>query len=205
MTVRHTFTVDEWHHGAVAVRHAFTVDEWHRMGEAGLFVGESRRTELLEGEIIEMTPIGGRHTFSVNRLTRLLVRAVDDRAVVQIQGAVVLNERSEPQPDVALLRLPEERYLDSPAGPPDVFLLIEVANTSLGYDLDMKAPAYARAGVVETWVVDLNSETVLVLRQPGPDGYGDRREVGRGGSLEVAALPGVTLAVDDILGPPTQK
>jgi len=186
----------------MVVRHAFTLDEWHLMGEAGLFVGETRRTELLDGEIVEMAAIGSRHAVCVNRLTRLFGQAVGERAVLQIQNPVELDDRSEPQPDVALLRPPLDRYLAGHPGPPDIFLLIEVADTSLGYDRDTKAPLYGRAGVAETWVVDLDREVVLAFRRPGPDGYGERREIGRGDQLEVGALPGITMAVDDILGPP---
>jgi Uma2 family endonuclease len=186
----------------MVVRHAFTVDEWHRMGEAGLFVGETRRTELFDGEIIEMAAVGSRHAVCVNRLNRLLGLAVGDRAVVQVQNPVGLDERSEPQPDVALLHPPLDRYLAGHPGPSDVFLLIEVSDTSLGFDRSTKGPAYGRAGVVETWVVDLDHDVVHVMRHPGPDGYGEQKTVGRGGRLEVTALPGVTMAVDDVLGPP---
>jgi Uma2 family endonuclease len=190
--------------GIMVVRHAFTVDEWHRMGDAGLFVGETRRTELFDGEIIEMAAVGSRHAVSVNRLNRLLGLAVGDRAVVQVQNPVGLNERSEPQPDVALLHPPLDRYLAGHPGPADVFLLIEVADSSLGFDLDTKGPAYGRAGVIETWVVDLDHEVVHVMRRPGPDGYDEQRTVGRDGRLGVTALPGVTMAVDDVLGPPAR-
>jgi len=186
------------------VRHAFTVDEWHRMGDAGLFVGETRRTELFDGEIIEMAAVGSRHAVCVDRLNQLLVPAVRDRAVVRVQGPVGLDDRSEPQPDVALLHPPVDRYLAGHPGPSDVFLLVEVSDTSLGFDRSTKGPAYGRAGVVETWVVDLDHEVVHVMRRPGPDGYGEQRTVGRGGRLEVTALPGITVAVDDILGPPAR-
>jgi Uma2 family endonuclease len=189
--------------GAMVVRHAFTVDEWHRMGEAGLFVGEIRRTELLDGEIVEMAAIGSRHAACVDRLTVLMVGAVAGRAVVRVQNPVGLDERSEPQPDLALLHPPLDQYLAGHPGPADVFLLVEVSDTSLGFDRDTKAPAYGRAGVVETWVVDLEREVALIFGHPGPDGYRERQEVGRGGQLEVTALPGVTIAVDDVLGPPT--
>jgi Uma2 family endonuclease len=188
----------------MVVRHAFTVDEWHRMGDAGLFVGETRRTELFDGEIIEMAAVGSRHAVCVNRLTRLLSLTVGDRAVVQIQNPVGLDERSEPQPDVALLHPPLDRYLAGHPGPADVFLLIEVSDTSLGFDRSAKGPAYGRAGVVETWVVDLDHEVVHVMRHPGSDGYDEQRTVGRGDRLEVTALPGIAVAVDDVLGPVTR-
>lgn len=150
-----------------------------------------------------MTPIGSRHAVCVNRLNRLLMVAAGDRAVVQIQSPVELDERSEPQPDVALLHPPIDRYLAHHALPPDIFLLVEVPDTTLAFDRDTKAPAYGRAGVAETWVVDLEHEAVLVLRQPGPDGYDERHRARRGDRLEVQALPGVVVAVDDVLGPAT--
>ncbi|HEX3947056.1 MAG TPA: Uma2 family endonuclease [Acidimicrobiales bacterium] len=121
--------------------------------------------------------------------------------MVQIQNPIILDDRSEPQPDVALLRSPVDRYLTGHPGPTDIFLLIEVADSSLGYHRDTKAPLYGRAGVTETWVVDLDREVVLVLRRPGPDRYRERREVGRGDRLEMVALPEMILTVDDVLGP----
>ncbi|HVX22493.1 MAG TPA: Uma2 family endonuclease, partial [Acidimicrobiales bacterium] len=187
---------------AMVVRHAFTVDEWHRMGDAGLFVGETRRTELLDGEIVEMAPVGSRHAVCVDRLNALMARSVAGRAVVRVQNPVGLDDRSEPQPDLVLMRPPVDRYLGGHPSPDDTFLLVEVADSSLAFDRDVKAPLYGRAGVAETWVVDLDREVVLVFRQPGPDGYGERLAVGRGGRLEVAAVPGITVAVDDVLGPP---
>ena len=93
----------------MAVRHAFTVDEWHRMGDAGLF-GEGARVELLDGEVIEMAPIGSAHAGCVNRLSRLLVGLLGERAVMAPQNPIVLNERSEPQPDIAVLAPREDMY-----------------------------------------------------------------------------------------------
>lgn len=168
------------------------------MGQAGLF-DEDARVELVDGEITKMSPIGDRHALCVMRLERLL-GPLADRAVLSVQNPVVLDDRSEPQPDVTLLRPPLERYSSHPR-PEDVLLLIEVADTTLAYDRDRKVPLYARAGVGETWLVDLGAGEILVFRSPGPAGYLDIHRGQRGEILEVQALPGTHLAVDDVLVP----
>lgn len=180
-------------------RHAFTVEEWHRMGEAGLF-DEDTRVELLDGEVVEMSPVGPRHAMCVNRLSRLLMDAVGDGAIVAPQNPIVVGDRSEPQPDLALLIPPYERYLSTPTGA-DTFLVIEVADTSLARDRDVKAPLYGRGGIPETWIVNLQGDEVLVLGSPSDAGYLTSRRARRGTSLHVPVLADVTLKVDDILGP----
>jgi Uma2 family endonuclease len=181
------------------VHHAFSVEEWHRMGEVGLF-GEEARLELLDGEIIEMAPIGSRHAGTVNRLTRLLVTAVGERAVVAVQNPVLLDPRSEPQPDVALLTPRSDDYTAAHAEPSEILLLIEVSETTLAYDRDRKAPYYAGAGIRECWIVDLTSNTILVGRAPCPAGYEDVQTVRRGDVLAVPGLDGVSVDVSDVLG-----
>lgn len=181
-------------------RYAFSVDEWHRMGEAGLF-GEDARVELLDGEVFKMSPIGSHHLVCVNRLNRLLVMAVGDRAVVSIQNPVQLNDHSEPQPDLALLH----PRVDDPAGPgpraDDVFLVAEVADSSVAWDRDEKAPRYAAAGISLCWIVDLAGGQVLVMSSPGASGYRDLHRAGRGETLDVPKVPGLAVRVDDLLGP----
>jgi Uma2 family endonuclease len=184
----------------MAVRHAFTVTEWHRMGEAGLF-GEDARLELLDGEVIEMSPIGSRHASCVARLNVLLVSAVRDRAVISPQNPVTLDERSEPQPDMAVLRPRSDGYSQSHPRPGDILLLIEVSDSTLAFDRDRKAALYARAGIAETWVVDLEGDEILVLRSPQADRYTSVRTVRRGDDIAIESLEGVALPVKDILGP----
>jgi len=180
------------------VRRAFTVAEYHRMAEAGI-LHEDDRVELLEGEIVEMSPIGDRHANCVARLTMLLPGRVSGRAIVWVQNPVRLSERSEPQPDVALLWFRPDFYPRHP-GPADVLLLIEVSETSLDTDRAVKVPLYARAGIPEVWLVDLLGEVVEVFREPGPEGYGRVERVGRGGRVVPGALPDLFVNVDDILG-----
>jgi Uma2 family endonuclease len=184
----------------MAVRHAFTVDEWHRMGDAGLF-GEDARVELLDGEVIEMSPIGSVHSGCVIALNRLLVEATGRSALISVQGPVRLDDRSEPQPDVAVLAPRSDGYRRSHATPAEILLLIEVADSSLIFDRGRKASYYAASGVTETWVVDLEGEQVLVMRSPGSDGYAEVQSLGRGDRLDIEALPGVVLDVEDVLGP----
>lgn len=170
------------------------------MGAAGLF-DEDARVELLDGEVMEMSPIGVSHAMCVKRLIRLFGRELGDAAVVSAQDPVVLDDRSEPLPDLALLRPPLERYAAGHPSPADVLLVVEVADTTLAYDRDRKAPYYGRAGVAETWIVDLNGEEVLALRRPSPDGYLVAERARRGQALAIGALPGVVVAVQDVLGP----
>lgn len=180
------------------VRRAFTVEEYCRMAEAGI-LGQDDRVELIDGEIVEMTPIGDRHAVCVRRLDAILQARVAGRAVVSVQSPVRLSERSEPQPDIALLRFRADFYPRHP-GPADVLLLIEVAEASLEIDRAVKAPVYARAGIPEVWLVDLAGEAVEVFRAPGPGGYGRVERVGRGGRVAPEGLPDLGLAVDEILG-----
>lgn len=187
----------------MAVRHAFTVDEWHVMGDAGLF-GEDARVELLDGEVIEMAPIGSGHAGCVGALTGLLVKAVAGRAVIWVQNPVRLGAFSEPQPDVAVLSPRSDGYRRSHPVPAEILLLIEVADTSFAFDRGPKASHYAASGVRETWVVDLDGEKILVMRSPSAAGYRQVRSMRRADRLDVQALPDLSFSVDDVLGPTTR-
>ncbi|MDQ6783138.1 MAG: Uma2 family endonuclease [Actinomycetota bacterium] len=180
-------------------RYAFSVEEWHRMGEAGLF-DEDARVELVGGEVVKMTPIGNHHLASVNRLNRLFVVAVGERAIVSIQNPVRLDDHSEPQPDVALLHPRADDYAGATPGPGDAFLIVEVADSSLAWDRDEKAPRYGAAGVPMCWVADLNAGEVLVFSGPGPMGYRDLHRAQRGEDLVVKGLSGVAVSVEQVLG-----
>ena len=177
-----------------------TVDQYYAMGRAGAF-GESKRVELLEGEIIHMSPIGSRHQAVVDRVTRLLVTRVGDRAIVRVQGPVRLASITEPQPDVQLLSPRDDFYAAAHPSQYEALLVVEVADTSLRYDRDRKAPIYARRGVHETWIVDLTGDRILVMRDPAIQGYRDVTTVSRGESLAPQALPDLTVGVEELLGP----
>lgn len=181
------------------LKRRFTVDEYHRMAEAGIF-SEDDRVELIDGEIVEMTAIGSRHAACVNRLIRLLSDQFRTLAVVSAQNPVRLGTYSEPQPDLALLRPRADFYASAHPGPGDTLLVIEVAETSLPFDRQIKLPLYARTGVPEVWIANLSEEAIEVHRQPSPDGYRDVSRRTRGEHVSPAAFPDVTLAVAEILG-----
>jgi len=181
------------------LHHRFTVDEYHRMAEVGILT-EDDRVELLDGQIVAMTPIGPPHAGCVTQLTRLLILALGDSATVSVQNPVVLATHWEPEPDVAVLRSPADAYRARRPRPGDVLLLIEVAAASTHLDRRVKLPAYAAAGIAEMWLVDLTADHIEVHRDPAPQGYASVRIVERGETLVPLALVGVSLGVDAILG-----
>ena len=180
-------------------RWLWTVDEYHRMGEAGLLTKEDR-VELVEGELVQMAPIGSEHVGSVLTLNRLLVMAVEERAMVSVQGPVRLDRHSEPEPDFAILKPRADEYRSALPTAQDVLLIIEVADTSLAYDRGLKLELYARHGIPEVWVVNLAAQEVEVFRGPHDGDYSSRVHVGRSSTLEIAALPGVSIPADRIFG-----
>ncbi len=181
------------------LKRRFTQEEYQRMAEAGI-LSEDDRVELIEGEIVQMTPIGRRHAACVARLTHLFSTVVEGRAIVWVQNPILLTPDSEPQPDVVLLRPRADFYKEADARPNDVLLLVEVADASAGYDRTVKLPLYARAGVREVWLVDLQGESVEVHRQPAASGYQDVRQLQRGGSVTAEAFPDLRFSASDILG-----
>lgn len=169
------------------------------MGEAGIF-REDDRVELIHGEIVQMTPIRSPHAGCVNRLNRLFTATLGELAVVTVQNPITLDPASEPQPDLALLRPRADFYAGGHPGPGDVWLVVEVADTSLAFDRTVKIPLYARAGIVEVWLVDLPGECVEVYRQPSEGRYTEVQRVPRGQQVTCQAFPDLSLSVDEILG-----
>ena len=146
-------------------RHRLTVDQYYRMAEAGI-LKEDDRVELIEGEIIDMPPIGIDHAYFVNRLTSLFIQSVGLQANVSSQNPIRLNSRSEPQPDIALLRYRDDFYRHAHPRPEDIILLVEVSDTTLRYDTEVKLPLYARHEIPEVWIVDLEHQRLEVFRRP---------------------------------------
>ena len=181
------------------IRHRFSVDEYHRMGEARVFP-EDDRVELIDGEIVDMTPIGSRHAACVDRLNRLLDRRVGDRAIVRVQNPVRLGDLSEPEPDLSLLVSREDFYASAHPSAGDLLLVVEVSETSASVDRHLKAPLYARHGVPELWIVDLEAEEVQVHREPSADGYRSVETRGRGERLAPERLEGLEVEVAEVLG-----
>jgi Uma2 family endonuclease len=177
----------------------FTVAEYYRMAEAGI-LGEDDHVELIEGEIIQMSPIGPRHSGGVGRLTSLFSRIFGASAIVWVQNPVRLGERCEPEPDLALLKPRADFYASAHPTSADVLLVVEVADSSVDYDRGVKAPLYARSGIPEYWLDDVGQQHVTIYREPTPDGYAVVRVARRGETIRPVMLPDLEVAVDDILG-----
>jgi Uma2 family endonuclease len=171
------------------------------MAEAGI-LREDDRVELIEGEIVQLPPTGGIHRGVVDRLTRAFTRALDsDEVYFSIQNPVRLGQYSEPQPDFLVLKLRAEFIPDGHPGPGDVFLLIEVSDSTLRYDQRVKIPLYARASIPEVWIVDIDARTVQVYRQPSSGQYTVEESFRPGDLLAPQAFPNVRVPVAEILGP----
>ena len=180
-------------------RYSFTVDEFAKMGEAGIFT-EDDRVELIDGEIREMTPIGPLHATIVNRLNVTLVELLKRSAILQVQNPVRLDLHNEPQPDFSIIKERGDYYKTSLPGPGDTLLVIEVADSTLTYDIHEKTPRYARSIIPEVWIVDVEAEVVRVFTQPGPSGYANEREMPRGSTIASASVEGLHVEVNDIFG-----
>ncbi|GAB6062212.1 Uma2 family endonuclease [Deferrisoma palaeochoriense] len=184
---------------AEPARRRFSVDEFHRMARAGIF-GEDDRVELLEGEVVEMTPIGSRHAGCVRRLVHVLAGSAGDRFLLSVQDPLQLGPRTEVQPDLAILRPRDDFYASAHPQAKDALLVIEVADTSAETDRTVKVPLYAKAGVPEVWLVDLPDDRVEVYRHPEGGTYAETRTVRPGDPA--LPVPGTDLRLDpaDLLG-----
>jgi len=176
----------------------FTVDDFYRMVDAGI-LHEKDRVELIEGEVLAMSPIGSPHGAAVDRANRALVNAAGERAIVRVQGSVRLDRYNQPQPDVVLLRPKKDFYATKHPGPLDILLIVEVAQSFIEYDKTIKARIYARTGVVEYWVADIDQDCVLVYSNPSKDGYRSLRQLVRGESISPELLPQCRIAIDSLL------
>lgn len=183
----------------LTIRRPFTVDDYHRMGEVGM-LAEDERTELLNGEVVHKMPISSRHAGCVKWLAQRLFAALAGRAVVGVQDPVSLSRRSEPEPDITILRPRDDDYRRSHPEPADVLLLVEVADTSLAVDRSVKAPLYAAAGIPELWIVDLVGDAIEVYRSPSAGGYRLVERFDRGADVRPIAFPDVVVPVDEVLG-----
>src|SRR5712691_4223989 len=180
-------------------RYRFTVDEYERMAQAQVLT-QCDRIELLDGEIVEMTPIGDRHASVVARLTNLFSRHLGHRSIVWVQNPIQLRVvRSMPQPDIVLVRPRADFYATGKPGPDDVLLLIEVMDTSAETDRSVKLPLYARAGIAEAWLLDLVTYRIEVFRQPTHAGYREAEILGRNERLTPQAFSDLSLTVGDLL------
>jgi Uma2 family endonuclease len=180
-------------------RHRLTVDEYYRMAETGVLAPDAR-VELIDGEIVDMAPIGSRHGSAVKRLNHLLMEAVGSAAIVAVQDPVRLGNRSEPQPDLMLLAPRADFYEAAHPVAADVLLLVEVSDSTARYDRIIKLALYARHGIREVWIVDLDNRLMRVCRNPVGDAYTQTTETPTPGMLTPVLLPGVSIDASKLLG-----
>ena len=169
------------------------------MGEAGI-LRQGARLELIEGEIYEMSPIGSLHAACVNFLSRLLNRLFGESHIVATQNPIRLNDFSEPQPDITLLRWRDDYYRGAHPAPADVLLVIEVADTTVVADRKVKVPLYARAGIAEAWLVNIPEERVEIYSDPADGAYRRAEVFGRGEEARSHTVEGLAVSVGELLG-----
>jgi Uma2 family endonuclease len=181
------------------LKRKFTVEQYHKMVESGILT-ENEHVELIRGEVAEMVPIGRRHAAYVRRLNPIFSEKLSQRALVDIQNPVELDNTSEPQPDVALLRPRSDFYETRHPQPADIFLIVEVADTTAKSDREVKIPLYAEDGIPEVWLVNINEQCLEVYRKPSAEGYQEIQKLQRGQKVSIEAFPDVEIAIDEIFG-----
>jgi Uma2 family endonuclease len=176
----------------------FTVEEYHRMGEAGI-LREGDRIELIDGEVIQMSPIGHKHVVCVTRVTTSFIRTFESRAVVGPGSPVRLSKWTEPEPDIVVFKPRADFYAEKRPTAEDIFFIVEVADSSLTYDRKIKLPLYARAGIREVWIEDLAHDLLYVHRNPVGEDYGTILILRSGDSVSPLAFPDIVFRVDELL------
>ena len=179
----------------------FTRKEYHAMGKAGILPYDQRGIELLEGEIIVMSPTRERHAVCVDTLNYQFstLGNLAGRAIVRVQNPAATSPTSEPEPDLMLMAHRDDRYVSGHPGPQDILLLVEVSDSSLGYDTNVKLRHYARVGVPEVWIADLRNDRVVSHTEPSPEGYLVSRIYQLGDSISPTSFPDIQIAVNDII------
>lgn len=186
--------------GITTAIHRFNIDTYHRMISAGI-LHEDERVELIDGKIVDMTPIGTRHSACVRRINSIFNRKLQGRVIVSVQNPLLLlTEESEPEPDITLLKHREDFYSDELPKAEDVFLIIEVADTSVLYDREIKLPIYARANIPEVWLVNLPENCIEIYSAPVSGGYEFRRIAMDEQPLSPTSFPDISLTGKQILG-----
>jgi Uma2 family endonuclease len=180
------------------IKRRFTISEYYQMAEVGILT-PSDRVELINGEIISMSPIGKRHAACVDRIARLCFERFGESVIVRVQNPILLNNLSEPQPDITLLQPRSDFYASGHPQPVDIFLIVEVADSSINYDQEVKIPLYSASGITEVWLVDLNQNILQVYQQPTATGYQMIQSFQPEDSLSPLAFPEINVRVDEII------
>jgi Uma2 family endonuclease len=182
----------------LVTRHRLTVHDYHRLAESGILRRDDR-VELIAGEVLDMSPIGSLHAALVRAVARWLADSVGQRGIVAVQDPVHLDESSEPQLDIALLRPQADYYAAAHPGPADTLLIVEVADSSLAYNRGVKVPLYARHGIPEVWVIDAATRITCRFREPRPEGYAEQDTITNDEPLSCLALPGAVTTLATVL------
>lgn len=177
----------------------WTVEEYEGMIEGGI-LRDDERVELIRGEIVKMTPIGVRHAACVARLEELFHERLGRRVVVSVQNPIRLLNDSEPQPDIAILKRRSDFYVEHRPGAADILLAVEVADSTLASDRAIKLPLYAKAGIPETWIVNLEEDVIEVYSQPEDGEYRVSRVARKGDSVPLPGGFEGVVSVDEVLG-----
>ncbi|MEG4496572.1 Uma2 family endonuclease [Microcoleus sp. F10-C6] len=189
LTTEAPFTLRKW-----------TVKEYHKLGEMGFFHPEER-VELLSGNIIKMSAKGTAHTSALGRTDRLLQSLFANLAWVRMQDPIALDDNSEPEPDIALVIIDPLDYATHHPTPSEIYLIIEVADSSLAYDREIKAKAYARSGIADYWVLNVNERQLHVFREPTENGYQSEVILGETASISLLEFPACNIAIQEMLPP----
>jgi Uma2 family endonuclease len=184
---------------AEVTKRRFTVDEYYRLAEVGILSAKDR-VELIDGEIIEMTPIGNKHAARVNRANDVLTLRLRGRAMVSVQNSLMLNNYNAPQPDIVVAKPREDYYETDFLTPETTFFVMEISDSTIHFDMKVKLPLYARTSVAELWIENLQDELLLVCRDPSPSGYRTQITLRRGDAVAPLAFPDVIFKVDEFLG-----
>jgi Uma2 family endonuclease len=177
-----------------------TVFEYDKMIEAGIF-SEDDRIELLEGVLIEMSPKGPHHAYSTDCATKVFIQRLGDRAVVRNQNPILIDEFSEPEPDIVLATPDASKYANHHPTPGEIFAVIEVSDSSLAYDRHRKSLVYARAGIPQYLVLNVEARELEDYRDPAPDGYRSKQTISAEQEFTLVAFPEITFTVGDLLPP----
>ncbi|MGB3200311.1 MAG: Uma2 family endonuclease [Nodosilinea sp.] len=177
---------------------SLSVQDYHRMVEAGILAADER-VELIEGQLYTMAAKGTAHSAAVTRIDRVLSRLLAGRALLRFQDPVQLSDLSEPEPDVAVVHIDPLDYEDHHPTPREIFWLIEVADSTLRRDRDLKVPVYGRSGIAEYWILDVQERCLYVFRQPEAAGYGMEQKLYGGDAIAPLAFPGCEIAVREFL------
>lgn len=189
---------------AASTRYHFTQREYYAMVGAGVFTEDSR-VELIRGDIVPMSPINALHAGTLKRLVGLVTAGLAGQAVFGVQDPILIDENSEPQPDLTICKPRPDDYTEAHPKPDEIWLVVEVSDSSVRYDREVKVPLYASAGIAEVWLLDLNATVLEIYRTPSADGYKSIQRLKPGDTVSPLAFPDLTLEVAALLPPPEQS